>query len=1121
MRRLFPSITLSPTLTDPVVDQAVHGVEFPSLCLASIAKWFTVSQLDDSKVEERRPGHDLALTESELALASLDPSDPANSAPLLDAAVESVLSVWESFAGRRSWLGRRLARLRTLYSTLRNEWVRNVADEFGLLVPPLKATAVLNMPNCRVSGTNPKKKSDRRALERGAEVIRCLCGFRVEGGHAMVQCDRCAAWQHLPCLWWALQQAIQSQPSTGTPITQLCQAALVAAQAVGSSYSDDVGGPESATRWSGLVAKTDFNGAGDLPYFCPVCLNLANLTMEYPRSLSAAMAMNDLTAVFSLQETTVEGEHEFWSLVSADGRSQIRTDDYALVRRLWYQCALRMATKRIDFKPTIAGVCGPTAEELSRPTTSPYEYVVIRIYRLWKDGGGKSWMEGGLFLRPYDLPLITRSGDLQPTEPSTRLWHRREVVYDETSRLVLPLSSWCGRCVVLCPSAYRSGRPADLLSCKEAEHYLFGQAVETITSNKCDDLWTRDQLFFVCDKLFDRSQSLDGVDVRFDEISPGYLKVNTRPYCFLRKPDTPFGRASLVRNFTATQLFEQDQTPYPSTAFDESELSSTANSAGQVVTLPPLAKKSKGEKLARVVDWLERKRQLDTRLADQKPASVDSGTTSAKLSPLGPTQCSVVPQRGRPRGSRGRGRLSRLSSPHLMQGDQKEPTNNTTTSTRSIEAHALAPCRPLFESAKPEVITVGLRDDIITTIEAPVAKKLSSTDLVAFCAGVRSDAPVATNAAPMDVLPEKDSLTKLPILRSSEEVASSLTDHPEITLLSKERQDLPTIETTSAPSIEHCVVGSTSNVESVSIKHTLSSSRKRKRTITRKRVASASTAVSISSEEPNFFSDSEIYDQPVDVTQRTSDSVRKKSDSSKAMHNSSALAPFGSVDKCSNVQSLQSSSSHVTSAEFNSTDLVADCTSHLSMISEESDHVKIYPPIVDRSPSPVVYLETEYLVDSPPISISIVPQVEDIALAFGTNVTVVNRHAEHVYAALIVAEQSRLHIPASFSFSTCTLTPEIQGDISSVTTNLSVNHSVEVNVVDDSMVDTVGAAHAVSPESIDSPIQPCTGNIRAIELSLPVDSSTDSFLTTGDDLKSLSLPSSQFGTIEDDCVRRL
>ncbi|KAF8561250.1 hypothetical protein P879_09038 [Paragonimus westermani] len=119
MRRLFPSVTLPPTTTNPVVDQSVCSVEFPSLCLASIAKWFTVPQLDESKVEERRPGHDLALTESELALASLDPTDPANSAPLLDAAVESVLSVWESFAGRRSWLGRRLARLRTLYSTLR------------------------------------------------------------------------------------------------------------------------------------------------------------------------------------------------------------------------------------------------------------------------------------------------------------------------------------------------------------------------------------------------------------------------------------------------------------------------------------------------------------------------------------------------------------------------------------------------------------------------------------------------------------------------------------------------------------------------------------------------------------------------------------------------------------------------------------------------------------------------------------------------------------------------------------------------------------------------------------------------------------------------------------------
>ncbi|KAF8570145.1 hypothetical protein P879_07262 [Paragonimus westermani] len=910
----------------------------------------------------------------------------------------------------------------------------------------------------------------------------------------MVQCDHCAAWQHLPCLWWALQQAIQSQPSTGTPVTQLCQAALVAAQAVGSSYSDDLGGPESVTRWSGLVTKTDVSGAGDLPYFCPVCLNLTDLTMEYPRSLSAAMAMNDLTAVFSLQETTVEGEHEFWSLVSADGRNQIRTDDYAVVRRLWYQCALRMATKRIDFKPTVTGVCGPTAEELSRPTTSPYEYVVIRIYRLWKDGDGKSWMEGGLFLRPYDLPLTTCSGDLQATERSPRLWHRREVVYDETSRLVLPLSSWCGRCVVLCPSAYRSGRPADLLSCKEAEHYLFGHTVETITGNKCDDWWTRDQLFFVCDKLFDRSQSLDDVDVRFDEISPGYLKVNTRPYCFLRKPDVPFGRASLVRNFTAAQLLQQDQTPYPTSAFEESDLSLTTNNTSQAVallsTLPPLAKKSKGEKLARVVDWLERKRQLDTRLVDHKPVTVTSGTTHAELSSSGPTQCSFVPQRGRPRGSRGRGRLSRLSSPQAVQGDQKEPKSNITTSTRSVEAHGLVPCGS-FESAKAETIAVGLRDDTISTVEASVLKELSPTPPVMVCTEVRPDTSVATNAVPMDMPPE-DAFTEPRIGHSSEKVASSLTDHLESNLLLKEKEDLPTIETTCVQSIEHCVDGSTCNVEPAPIKHILSSSRKRKRTTTRKRVASASTAISISPEEPSFFSDSEIYDQSIDALQRTSES-------SKVMHSS---------------------------VEYDSTDHVA-CPSRLSMISEESDHVKLHSPVAGRSPSPVVYLEAEYLVDSPLSSMSIMPQVEDAAPAFSTDVTVVNGHAEHSYVALIVSEQPRLHTPDSLPVSACTLTPEIQEDKGSLI-NSSLNHSVEVNVVGVSKFVTPAATRAVSPEPINlyAPGLPTTesgiGNIRAKELSLSVDLSTDSPLASTSDLKPLGLlgilPSSQPETMEDNCI---
>ncbi|VEL10793.1 unnamed protein product [Protopolystoma xenopodis] len=136
----------------------------------------------------------------------------------LDAALDMILSVFEAYAGRRSWLGRRLATIRLRYSQLRTEFlaelesstegsyalssssIPNLSLQDPYAICPLIAKAVI----ASASGPGTKKKADRRALDRGAEVIRCLCGFRVEGGHVMVQCDRCAAWQHLPCLWWAL-----------------------------------------------------------------------------------------------------------------------------------------------------------------------------------------------------------------------------------------------------------------------------------------------------------------------------------------------------------------------------------------------------------------------------------------------------------------------------------------------------------------------------------------------------------------------------------------------------------------------------------------------------------------------------------------------------------------------------------------------------------------------------------------------------------------------------------------------------------------------------------------------------------------------------------------------------
>ncbi|CAH8657651.1 unnamed protein product [Dicrocoelium dendriticum] len=594
-----------------VANEPIFSVEFPSLCLASIVRSFLL-QSDTEKIKNQL-SQELMLSDSELALISSNPSDATDSMPLLDAAIEHVLSVWESFAGRRSWLGRRISGIRAFYFTLRTECVRSIADEYGQIVPPLKATAVLNMPTSRSSSTSGKKKADRRALERGAEVIRCLCGFRVEGGHVMVQCDRCASWQHLPCLWWALSQAVkQTDPETET--SRLCRAALIAAQLAGSGYSADLA--------ESVICGNSENE--ELPYFCPICLDLANLTLDYPRSLSAAMAMNDIDAVFSLRETTVENEHEFWSLASVNKRHQIRTDEFCFISRSWFELATKSCSDRIDFKSP------EETTSIFHPAPADFhDRIIIRIYRLWKDPSGKSWMEGGLFLRPYDVPDFTGASEA-PEEP--RLWHLQEVVYDETSRLVLPLSAWIGRCSVSCPSAYRVGRLADLISSKEANQLLLGSDTDAVFNQQHTFKPRVDgnQLFFVCEKLFDRTRNC-----RLEDISPGYLKVNMRPYCFLRKPDTVSGRTALLRQCTAAQLLEYDRTP-----FTQSE-----------VPVSSSAVKPKGEKLARVVDWLERKRQLDSKIVDQ-PVTGPTAIPAA----VSPTHRVTASYRGRPRGSRGRAR---------------------------------------------------------------------------------------------------------------------------------------------------------------------------------------------------------------------------------------------------------------------------------------------------------------------------------------------------------------------------------------------------------------------------------------------------------------------------------
>lgn len=175
VRRLFTASSTSPCQhTRLKAEEApVFDVEFPSLCLASIAR-----RLYDRTTLQANVGglpdwlhSSNGLSESELACVPLDATDTENCLPLLDAAIESLLTVWESFVGRRSWLGRRLTRLRTVYSAVRSECALLIANTYGLIAPPLKATAVLNLPYYKPLGSGMKKKVSVFFGEILAEVI--------------------------------------------------------------------------------------------------------------------------------------------------------------------------------------------------------------------------------------------------------------------------------------------------------------------------------------------------------------------------------------------------------------------------------------------------------------------------------------------------------------------------------------------------------------------------------------------------------------------------------------------------------------------------------------------------------------------------------------------------------------------------------------------------------------------------------------------------------------------------------------------------------------------------------------------------------------------------------------
>lgn len=259
------------------------------------------------------------------------------------------------------------------------------------------------------------------------------------------------------------------------------------------------------------------------------------------------MSLNDLDAVRGLQETTMENQFDYWSLTSSDGFDQIRTDDYAFIGRFWldHSSLCNRTTKLLANDDNTAADClnDLILESSKHLIKSVHDVIIVRIYRLWKDHRGRSWLEGGQFLRPYDLPPSIRT-------QSPKLWHSNEVVYDESSRLVVPLAAWIGRCMVLCPSAYRIGRPADLISEKHLMNggLIFGtgpstETCHTTTTDDDDDDVVdfplvkvpilNDYTFFVCDRLIQKpTMENPNIEIHFEEICPGYLKVNMKVCLF-------------------------------------------------------------------------------------------------------------------------------------------------------------------------------------------------------------------------------------------------------------------------------------------------------------------------------------------------------------------------------------------------------------------------------------------------------------------------------------------------------------------------------------------------------------------------------------------------------------
>lgn len=105
----------------------IYHVEYPSLCLASIASRFIINSIKDQTLNNNNNNDDnLSLHHHHLLHVELSEKEEnhyllvtnANimeSLYSLDIAMDNMFTVWEAFTGRRSWFGRRLMKLKSVY----------------------------------------------------------------------------------------------------------------------------------------------------------------------------------------------------------------------------------------------------------------------------------------------------------------------------------------------------------------------------------------------------------------------------------------------------------------------------------------------------------------------------------------------------------------------------------------------------------------------------------------------------------------------------------------------------------------------------------------------------------------------------------------------------------------------------------------------------------------------------------------------------------------------------------------------------------------------------------------------------------------------------------------------